>query len=456
MRIVTGEGYRERFERLLESVPPDADYERSVFATVQLGIEAIEQDVVGARSIMHFLSFFYGAPVPIWIFEKQSGLYLDELRDIVESRDSLEQALSSLVRHSLIRLDERNRSIRLHRLVSLYAQPRNDQERWIRCARKVLYDGGVIITGKETFEEIKQWLDPGLTLELNAFRHDVSLPLMSLTIFAYWNIRAKTEEEWAQYVEELEGAIAQAAVVYGSESLQVADAYRTLSFAYVRRGRHLGDAATRMREVCRIVNQHPDATEERRESELTSFGNMLKDLGYMSEYQVLQHVADVGGKGGFIFRQSDLLSAIRARVTLSASDEDLLAAAFQHIEQNACTPKQLLMFVEHTLWHNGATVQRTNHIIGALAAWMSREYQPQLKVAFDPLALGISNAAAAEVEQLLQKVAANASSKAEMLRKITEVLVAAGAKADALDNLLQDLSVQLGLPTPASSANHKH
>ncbi|MFG2683437.1 FxSxx-COOH system tetratricopeptide repeat protein [Streptomyces sp. NPDC048392] len=137
--------YLDLFEtkcaQLLELTPP-ADYDLPVAAAWNVSLDRLREDHPAALQLLQICAFFAPEPISRGFFQAVRGIDGPaELRAALEDPIKISQAVREIGRYALARIDHRNATIQVHRLVQrVLIEQMNPQERakMRHCAHQIL------------------------------------------------------------------------------------------------------------------------------------------------------------------------------------------------------------------------------------------------------------------------------------------------------------------------------
>ncbi|MCX4987875.1 MULTISPECIES: FxSxx-COOH system tetratricopeptide repeat protein [unclassified Streptomyces] len=137
--------YLELFEtkcaELLEVAPP-ADYDLPVAAAWNVSLDRLREDHPAALQLLQICAFFAPEPIARGFFEAVRGVSAPpDLRAALDDPIKLSQAIREIGRYALARIDHRNSTIQVHRLVQrVLIEQMNTVERaeMRHCAHEIL------------------------------------------------------------------------------------------------------------------------------------------------------------------------------------------------------------------------------------------------------------------------------------------------------------------------------
>jgi len=316
LRMVTPERYLQHISEHLKNAPRNADYPRSVFATLRTAIAQAEKEAAGAAAVLCFAAWFAPDAIPDELFRQPIENYPVGLQPVlsedVEALDlgsalpdavRLDEALGALDRLSLLAFSPISRTYSIHRLVQLAARdivgaatlawsecavaaadvafPEVELETWPQCERLLPHARAALkaLPATPTFLPAARLAHncAGYLLERGEYRAaeplqrralailekalgpehpDVARSLNDLSVLCYQQGRyAETEPMHARVLAILEKAL-------GPDHPDVAMSLNNLAGLYNRQGRY-GDAEALHARVLRLREKalgpnHPD------------------------------------------------------------------------------------------------------------------------------------------------------------------------------------------------------
>jgi tetratricopeptide (TPR) repeat protein len=138
MPAVRPERYVAAIDRHMQALPPGMDGEAAtpVYATFREAIGQAEAFVAGAKAVLSLAACFAPDDIPLEFYAQAGEHYPADLGETVADEDRLAEAVSALVRFSLIDLDQDGRTFSVHRLVqaAMRAELGEAQDTWITAA----------------------------------------------------------------------------------------------------------------------------------------------------------------------------------------------------------------------------------------------------------------------------------------------------------------------------------
>lgn len=134
------ENYLKNIEKYLNKAPVNADYPDAVFATYQTAIDKCEEKAPGAKAILSLSAFMAPDAIPYEIYEQEPEHYPEALQPLIQNEDLFLEALGTLNRFSLIKLEANNKTFSLHRLVQAAAMDNlgDEKEAWMANAIRAI------------------------------------------------------------------------------------------------------------------------------------------------------------------------------------------------------------------------------------------------------------------------------------------------------------------------------
>jgi tetratricopeptide (TPR) repeat protein len=133
--------FEDKRTELLESRPP-ADYDVAVEAAWNVSLDRLRDDNPGALELLEVCAFFSPEPISRAIFSGVRNVPVSEaLEAILGDPIQLSRAVREITRYSLAKIDHRNDTLQLHRLVQLVLRNKlnpDDQERVRHTAHLLL------------------------------------------------------------------------------------------------------------------------------------------------------------------------------------------------------------------------------------------------------------------------------------------------------------------------------
>lgn len=132
-QAITVENYLKNIEKYLNKAPENADYPDAVFATYQTAIDDCEARATGAKALLSLAAFMAPDAIPYEIYSQEPEHYPEALQPLIENEDLFLEALGTLNRFSLIKLEANNKTFSLHRLVQAATKDslQEEQETWL-------------------------------------------------------------------------------------------------------------------------------------------------------------------------------------------------------------------------------------------------------------------------------------------------------------------------------------
>lgn len=133
--------FEDKRAELLESRAP-VDYDVAVEAAWNVSLDKLREEKPGALELLEVCAFFSPEPIPKAIFSGVRNIPVSaDLEPILADPLELGRAIREINRYSLAKIDHRNNTLQLHRLVQLVLRNklnRDDQERVLHTAHLLL------------------------------------------------------------------------------------------------------------------------------------------------------------------------------------------------------------------------------------------------------------------------------------------------------------------------------
>lgn len=135
--------FEEKAHELLSSALPSPEYPRSVAATMEMTLDRLRETNPGALRLLQVCAFLAPQPIPRRLFNGARNIDApDELAEILaDPAIKLSRTLRTIDRYALIKMDHRNETFQLHRLVQETLKlPLSEEERreFRHCAHQLL------------------------------------------------------------------------------------------------------------------------------------------------------------------------------------------------------------------------------------------------------------------------------------------------------------------------------
>ncbi|MGI5118020.1 FxSxx-COOH system tetratricopeptide repeat protein [Marinactinospora thermotolerans] len=137
------EVFDEKADELLANLGPSPDYPRSVAATMNMTLDRLSETNPGALQLLRVCAFLAPQPIPRKLFNGARNVDAPpELTEILaDPAIKLSRALRAIDRYALVKMDHRNETFQLHRLVQealrIPLSPR-EREEVLHCAHMLL------------------------------------------------------------------------------------------------------------------------------------------------------------------------------------------------------------------------------------------------------------------------------------------------------------------------------
>jgi hypothetical protein len=133
--------FEDKRKELLESRAP-VDYDVAVEAAWNVSLDRLRNENPGARELLEVCAFFSPEPIPKAIFSGVRNIPVSEdLEPVLADPIELGRAIREINRYSLAKVDHRNNTLQLHRLVQLVLRNKlspDEQERVLHTAHLLL------------------------------------------------------------------------------------------------------------------------------------------------------------------------------------------------------------------------------------------------------------------------------------------------------------------------------
>ena len=135
--FATAASYRSAIAEHMREAPPDAPYDKAVFATFTEQIAEAEKRGPGARALLSLAAFYAPNEIPVSIFSHAPEGYPEELAALTSNERQRQVALGQLRQLSLIETDRQKGTFSVHRLVQAAARDALGTAREAWAARAV-------------------------------------------------------------------------------------------------------------------------------------------------------------------------------------------------------------------------------------------------------------------------------------------------------------------------------
>lgn len=147
--------FEAKRKELLESRAP-VDYDVAVEAAWNVSLDRLREENPGALELLEVCAFFSPEPIPKEIFSGVRNIPVSEdLERILADPIHLGRAIREINRYSLAKVDHRNNTLQLHRLVQLVLRNKLDPD----GQERVLHTAHLLLAGKDprSPEAVEHW-----------------------------------------------------------------------------------------------------------------------------------------------------------------------------------------------------------------------------------------------------------------------------------------------------------
>ncbi|GHO76464.1 tetratricopeptide repeat protein [Ktedonobacter sp. SOSP1-85] len=154
--------YQQRRAELLAKRGDIApDHPEPVAATWSLSFERVAQCSPAAADLLRLLAFLAPDDIPEEIITAESEYLSETLAPVAADALKLDDALKALLAYSLIKRDQKTKSLSIHRLVQAVLQdvmPSEERKLWIECAIQAVKSSFPNVYEFEQWEACERWL----------------------------------------------------------------------------------------------------------------------------------------------------------------------------------------------------------------------------------------------------------------------------------------------------------